>query len=74
MDMRMPEMDGLEATRRIRALAPEKASVRIVAMTASAQSSDVEACRAAGMDEYVSKPVDRRKLMAVLEKFGRKTI
>jgi CheY-like chemotaxis protein len=74
MDVRMPEMDGLEATRRIRALAPEKASVRIVAMTASAQSSDVEACRAAGMDEYVSKPVDRRKLMAVLEKFGRKTI
>jgi PAS domain S-box-containing protein len=73
MDVRMPEMDGLEATRRIRAMAPEKAGVRIVAMTASAQSSDVEACRVAGMDEYVSKPVDRKKLRAVLEKFARKT-
>jgi signal transduction histidine kinase/ActR/RegA family two-component response regulator len=67
MDVRMPEMDGLEATRRIRAMRPEKAGVRIVAMTASVLTSDVEACMATGMDDYVSKPVNRRKLEAALE-------
>jgi CheY-like chemotaxis protein len=68
MDVQMPEMDGLETTRRIRGLSGEKASVRIVAMTASAFASDIEACRMAGMDDFVSKPVDRRKLAAALDK------
>jgi len=67
MDIRMSGMDGLEATRRIRAMAPDKASVRIVAMTAAAMTSDEKACRDAGMDDFVSKPVNRKKLQAALE-------
>ena len=66
MDVRMPEMDGLEATRRIRALPPNKASIRIVAMTASVLATDQQACRDAGMDDYLAKPVDRKKLAAAL--------
>jgi PAS domain S-box-containing protein len=68
MDVYMPEMDGMEATQRIRAMSGDKASVRIVAVTASALASDVEACRIAGMDDFISKPVDRKKLAAALEK------
>jgi PAS domain S-box-containing protein len=68
MDVRMPEMDGLEATRRIRALPPNKASIRIVAMTASVLATDQQACRDAGMDDYLAKPVDRKKLIAALRK------
>ena len=66
MDVRMPEMDVLEATRRIRALPPNKASIRIVAMTASVLATDQQACRDAGMDDYLAKPVDRKKLAATL--------
>ncbi|WP_294541300.1 ATP-binding protein [uncultured Rhodoblastus sp.] len=70
MDVHMPELDGLEATRRIRALGGKKASVRIVAITASVFVSDIEACRLAGMDDFVAKPIDRKKLTAILEKAG----
>jgi CheY-like chemotaxis protein/nitrogen-specific signal transduction histidine kinase len=66
MDVQMPEMDGLEATRRIRALGGEKARTPIVAMTASALDSDRAACLEAGMDGYLSKPVGRDKLAAAL--------
>jgi CheY-like chemotaxis protein len=70
MDMQMPRMDGLEATRKIRALPEEVARVPIVAMTANAFSSDRDACFAAGMDDFVSKPVNREKLFDVLEYWG----
>ena len=57
MDVQMPEMDGLEATRRIVARWPNGDRPRIVAMTANAMQGDREACLAAGMDDYVTKPI-----------------
>jgi len=68
MDCQMPELDGLEATRKIRALEKER-SVRtttIIAMTASAMQGDRESCLQAGMDDYIYKPVDMTQLQAVL--------
>ena len=66
MDISMPEMDGLEATRRIRALPLAQANVPIIAMTAHAVSEDRQRFLAAGMDDYVTKPVRRQKLRQVL--------
>ena len=70
MDVQMPEMDGLEATRRIRArpTPPERGDrpIRIVAMTANAMQGDREACLAAGMDEYLAKPIRPEELAAAL--------
>ncbi len=65
MDVQMPEMDGLEATRRIRAGSPS-AQPRIVAMTANAMQGDREACLAAGMDDYLAKPIRPEELAAAL--------
>ena len=65
MDMQMPEMDGLEATRRIRAM-PRDGAMPILAMTANAYSEDRAACLAAGMDDFVAKPVDPMALFLAL--------
>jgi len=65
MDVQMPEIDGLEATRRIRANAAGP-QPRIVAMTANVMLGERAACAAAGMDDYVAKPVDRHALAAAL--------
>jgi CheY-like chemotaxis protein len=65
MDVQMPEMDGLEATRQIRARWPDS-PLRIVAMTANAMAEDRDACLAAGMDDYVSKPIRVEALAAAL--------
>ncbi|MFG0928122.1 PAS domain S-box protein [Pseudomonas sp. CJQ_8] len=67
MDIQMPDMDGLEATRRIRQ-SPLHWGLPIVAMTANASTSEREACLAAGMNEHVGKPVDLENLVAVLRK------
>ncbi|MBI3799239.1 MAG: response regulator, partial [Deltaproteobacteria bacterium] len=69
MDVQMPEMDGLEATAAIRAKERlTRTHLPIVAMTAGAMTEDKERCRAAGMDDYVSKPLKTEALMAILER------
>lgn len=68
MDVRMPVMNGYEATQAIRALARADAALPIIAMTADAFAEDVERCLAAGMNAHLSKPMDIHKLMALLER------
>jgi CheY-like chemotaxis protein/HPt (histidine-containing phosphotransfer) domain-containing protein len=71
MDVQMPEMSGLEATRTIRAReASSGRHVPIVALTAHAMQGDRERCLAAGMDGYLSKPIDVQELMTALDHFG----
>jgi CheY-like chemotaxis protein len=67
MDVQMPEMDGYEASRRIRALsAPRAASVPIIAMTANVFREDIEKCLEAGMNGHIGKPLDINEVLAVL--------
>ncbi|OIR00846.1 signal transduction histidine-protein kinase BarA [mine drainage metagenome] len=66
MDMQMPEVDGLEATRQIRALPPPKGRLPIIAMTANALPGDRADCLAAGMDDYIAKPIGRQALAELL--------
>jgi two-component system sensor histidine kinase/response regulator len=65
MDMQMPEMDGVEATLKIRAL-PQLAKLPVIAMTANAMSADRERCLSAGMNDFVSKPIEPDELWRAL--------
>ena len=68
MDVQMPEMDGLAATRQVRTTFPPEQQPRIVAMTANAMQGDRERCLEAGMDDYLSKPIKLEDLKTVLER------
>ncbi len=70
MDWHMPEVDGLEAARRIRALGDEVAQPTIVAMTASVTTGDRDRCLAAGMDDYLPKPVSLSDLGAMIDRWS----
>ena len=69
MDCHMPEMDGYEATRRIRAMDSLRRYVPIVALTAGATASDRQRALAAGMDDYLAKPVRREDLAELLDRW-----
>ena len=71
MDCQMPELDGFEATRRIRAHGGPCAEVPIVALTANVLPSDREACLAAGMNDFLGKPVKLDVLRATLQRWLR---
>jgi CheY-like chemotaxis protein len=72
MDCQMPEMDGYEATKKIRQMESEQnlKPAWIIAMTANAMEGDAELCLATGMDDYIAKPVDHNKLITVLKRAG----
>ena len=67
MDMMMPEMDGIETTRQIRALnRPDAKTIPIIAMTANAFAEDAEKCIAAGMNAHLAKPLNINKLISTI--------
>src|SRR5439155_14599883 len=70
MDVQMPDMDGLEASRAIHEEWPDEQHPRIVAMTANAMQGDREECLAAGMDDYLTKPIQIKALQEALERVG----
>lgn len=70
MDWQMPEMDGLETARRLRDLWDDGPHIPIVAVTASAMPGDREACLAAGMSDYLSKPIEIATLARVVERWA----
>jgi signal transduction histidine kinase/DNA-binding response OmpR family regulator len=72
MDVQMPEMDGIEATRTIQGKLPTEGRPRIIAMTAHAMAGDRERCMAAGMDDYLNKPIEVASLGAALARSERR--
>jgi two-component system, sensor histidine kinase and response regulator len=70
MDVQMPGMDGLDATKAIRARESSQRRVPIIAMTAHAMPSDRERCLAAGMDAYLAKPIDGHEMIALVERLA----
>ena len=74
MDVQMPGVGGLEATRRIRRLPTSRAGVPVIAITANAMAGDEERCREAGMNDYVTKPIDSARLLSKVVEWGQKAV
>lgn len=70
MDMEMPEIDGLAATKAIRAMSAPLRDIPIVALTANAMLGDTATCKEAGMNDYLSKPIDRKRLLATVARWA----
>jgi CheY-like chemotaxis protein len=70
MDVQMPVMDGFQATHEIRSLGEDSASIPIVAVTANAFQSEREKCFSSGMDDYLTKPVDKDRLKEALRRWA----
>ena len=70
LDVQMPEMDGYETARKLRLRYQDEDRPRIIAMTGNAMSGDREKCLAAGMDDYIAKPVRIEDLLAALQQWG----
>lgn len=71
MDIQMPRMDGVEATQKIRSLDSEKCEIPIIAVTANAMVGDRDSYLAAGMDDYVSKPIDSASLVETVQRWSK---
>jgi CheY-like chemotaxis protein len=71
MDVQMPVMDGFQATQEIRNLGEDSSSIPIVAVTANAFQSEKEKCFSLGMDDYLSKPVDKDRLRETLDRWAK---
>jgi CheY-like chemotaxis protein/HPt (histidine-containing phosphotransfer) domain-containing protein len=69
MDLAMPEMDGIEATEQIRRLPGQAGQIPVIAMTASALPENRDRCIAAGMNDYLTKPIDRTQMLAVIDRW-----
>ena len=69
MDIQMPEMDGFQTTREIRNSETDGKRIPIIALTANALTGDREKCLSAGMDDYISKPIEPDKLEEILKKY-----
>jgi len=74
MDMQMPVMDGIEATRRIRAAGVDPATLPIIALTANAYADDIAACLGAGMQAHLSKPLDDADLDGAIRRWARRDV
>jgi CheY-like chemotaxis protein/HPt (histidine-containing phosphotransfer) domain-containing protein len=71
MDIEMPVMDGIVATQAIRALGDRMRDIPIVALTANAMAEEVARCRAVGMNDHLSKPIDRARLLTAVQRWSR---
>jgi len=72
MDIHMPQMDGIEATRKIRDYENGKKHTPIIALTADAMKGDKEKCLNAGMDDYIAKPFKREEIIEAIKRFALK--